>query len=403
MKYEITPREELYSRISKLQKSLQKSDINAAIISENCNLFYFSGMIQRSFLFIPAQGEPVLTVNGNLQRAREESRLKHVVPLQSLRYLDNVLTDFDLSVNGRVGLEFDVLPTSYYFNMQRDFKNAEFVDISESVRRLRMLKSSWELERIRRACKMTDDVMLEALRNIRVGMTELDVDAMLVAYSRRRGHQGQFRSHAYNQAIHYAHILFGRASALSTYVKGPLGGMGTTPSYPIGAGFNVITENQPLIIDFGVGLGGYISDMTRTFVIGKLPSELQRAYNLSQEIKYFMEAWIKPGKYCSELYEEILRMVKKHGLSRHFMGYGDNRVSFVGHGIGMELDEYPIISSNEDTFEKGMVFAFEPKFAFPYKGAVGLEDDYAVTDSGVERLTNYDDSIQVIQSGINPR
>lgn len=403
MKYEITPREELYSRISKLQKSLQKNDINAAIITENCDLFYFGGMIQRSFLFIPAQGEPVLAVNGNLHRAREESRLKHIVPLQSLRYLDNVLTDFDLSVNGRVGLEFDVLPTSYYFSMQRDFRNAEFVDISESIRQLRMLKSSWELEHIRRACKMTDEIMQEALRSVRVGMTELDVDALLTAYSRRRGHQGQFRSHAYNQAIHYAHILFGKASALSTYVKGPLGGMGTTPSYPIGASFNVITENQPLIIDYGVGLGGYISDMTRTFVIGKLPRELERAHDVSREIKYFMEEWVKPGKACAELYEEILRIVQKRRLTNHFMGFGDCRVPFVGHGIGLELDEYPVIAANKEVFKKCMVFAFEPKFAFPDKGAVGIEDDYAVTDSGVERLTNYDDNILVIKSGNKPR
>lgn len=397
MRYELTPREEIYARVSRLQLALRQADINGALITENTDLFYFSGMIQRSFLFIPAYGEPVLAVTGNLERAREESPLKYIMPLDNVRNLDKLLTDFDLSVAGRTGMDYEVLPASYYLYLQQIFKNADFVDISEIVRRLRMVKSPWEVERVRLACKMQNEVMDETIRFVKVGMTELDIDAHLTAYIRRKGHQGQFRTRGYNQAIHYAHILFGKASAMATYVKGPLGGMGTTPAYPIGSGFNVITQDQPLVIDFGVGIGGYISDMTRTFVIGRLPAGMVKAHQLAREIKRFVIEWVKPGKSPAELYGLILEKVSKAGLENNFMGFGNNRMPFVGHGIGLELDEYPVIASNFNLpFEAGMVFSLEPKFVFPEKGAVGIEDDFAVTADGLELLTTYNDDILVI-------
>ncbi|HJX04111.1 MAG TPA: M24 family metallopeptidase, partial [Dehalococcoidia bacterium] len=314
MRYELTPRDELYARISKFQRQLQNQSIEAALIQENSDLFYFSGSIQRSILFIPAQGEPVLAVSGNLQRAGEESRLKYIVPLESQRQLDKLLTDFDLAVSGRIGLDMDVLPSSLYISMQNEYKNARFINISDIIRKLRMIKSAWEVDRIRRACKMQDEIMQETLRIVRVGMTELDIDALLTAYARRRGHQGQFRSRGFNQPIHYAHILFGKNSAIATYIKGPLGGMGVTPAYPIGSSFNVITENGPLIVDFGIGLGGYISDMTRTFVIGRLPRDMEKAHALSREIKYFLQEQVRPGKSPADLYREIISMVEKKGL-----------------------------------------------------------------------------------------
>ncbi|HJX04070.1 MAG TPA: M24 family metallopeptidase, partial [Dehalococcoidia bacterium] len=119
---------------------------------------------------------------------------------------------------------------------------------------------------------------------------------------------------------------------------------------------------------------------------------------LSREIKYFMQEQVRPGKSCAELYLEIIAMVEKKGLVQNFMGYGENRVPFIGHGIGLELDEYPVIAPNFNVeFQKGMVFAFEPKFVFPDRGAVGIEDDFAVTETGVELLTTFDDNIQVIK------
>jgi Xaa-Pro aminopeptidase len=243
-----------------------------------------------------------------------------------------------------------------------------------------------------------DGVMDLAKNTIKEGMTELELDAVLTAYTRKKGHMGFFRARSYNQDMNYCHVLFGEVSALSSYVKGPLGGKGTTPAIPLGAGFSVAVRNQPLVVDFGMGYRGYVSDMTRTFVIGKLPAELEKAFEVTREVKYFTRDWVRPGRSPADLYNKLIMLVKKRGFEDHFMGYMQNRVPFIGHGIGLEIDEYPVIAPMfKAEFAPGMVFALEPKMAFPGTGAVGLEDDFEVTDKGVELLTHYQDNIITVE------
>ena len=397
MEYQRTPREEIQSRITQFQKSLQDSDIAGALISQNVDLFYFAGTIQRCFLFIPAEGEAVLAVHGNLERAQEESSLSQVVPLKKSQQLAQVLSDFNYSVRGRIGLEMDVLPARYYLALRREHAEADFLDVSELVRKVRMVKSGYEISQIRKACQILNQVMLAAQRSIRPGMTELEVDALLGALARRLGHQGLLRMRGYNQEMFSAHVFCGKTATLSPTMNVPLGGLGTTPAIAQGASFNVITENEPLIIDFGVGINGYVTDMTRTFVIGKLCQKLQEAYSVAKEIKDFVEQWVTPGQSWSRLYREIIELVGQRGYQDYFMGYKGHQVAFVGHGIGLEIDEYPVIAPGfHEEFRENMVFALEPKLVFPDVGAVGVEDDYVVTKAGMERLTTYNDQVLTI-------
>ena len=397
MEYQRTPREEIQSRITQFQKSLQDSDIAGALISQNVDLFYFAGTIQRSFLFIPAEGEAVLAVHGNLGRALRESSLRQVAPLKKSQQLAQVLSDFNYSVRGRIGLEMDVLPARYYLALRREHAEADFLDVSELVRKVRMVKSGYEISQIRKACQILNQVMLAAQRSIRPGMTELEVDALLVALARRLGHQGLLRMRGYNQEMFSAHVFCGKTATLSPTMNVPLGGLGTTPAIAQGASFNVITENEPLIIDFGVGINGYVTDMTRTFVIGKLSQKLQEAYSVAKEIKDFVEQWVTPGQSWSRLYREIIELVRQRGYQDYFMGYKGHQVAFVGHGIGLEIDEYPVIAPGfHEEFRENMVFALEPKLVFPDVGAVGVEDDYVVTKAGMERLTTYNDQVLTI-------
>ena len=397
MEYQRTPREEIQSRIARFQKSLQDSDIAGALISQNVDLFYFAGTIQRSFLFIPAEGEAVLAVHGNLERAQKESSLSQVVPLKKSQQLAQALSDFNYSIRGRIGLEMDVLPARYYLALRREHAEADFLDVSELVRKVRMIKSEYEISQIRKACEILTQVMLEAQRSIRPGMTELEVDALLVALARRLGHQGLLRMRGYNQEMFSAHVFCGKTATLSPTMNVPLGGLGTTPAIAQGASFNVITENEPLIIDFGVGINGYVTDMTRTFVIGNLSQKLQEAYSVAKEIKDFVEQWVTPGRSWSRLYREIIELVRQRGYQDYFMGYKGHQVAFVGHGIGLEIDEYPVIAPGfHEEFRENMVFALEPKLVFPDVGAVGVEDDYLVTKAGMERLTTYNDQVLTI-------
>ncbi|MFC1871044.1 M24 family metallopeptidase [Chloroflexota bacterium] len=397
MQYELTPRGEIQSRTTLFQASLRDNGLEWAIITQNADLFYLSGTIQNCYLFVPAEGEPLLAVRGNLDRALQETGLNKVAPLKNIKHSATVLSDFNYTLRGRVGLEMDVLPVKYYFDLCREFPEADFYDVTEIIRKVRMIKSDYEISQIRKGCDILNQVMREAQQSIRPGMTELEVDSFLGALARRLGHQGRLRMRGYNQEMFYAHVLSGETAAIPSFLAAPLGGMGTTPAIAQGASYNTIVENQPIIIDFGVGINGYVTDMTRTFVIGNLPPELQQAYEFTVMVKNFMEEWVIPGRSCSSLYKEVLNLVHQKGYQDSFMGWKEKQVAFVGHGIGLEIDEYPLIApSFHHEFQRNMVFAFEPKLVFPGKGAVGVEDDYVVTETGVERITTYSDQLLTV-------
>ena len=110
-----------------------------------------------------------------------------------------------------------------------------------------------------------------------------------------------------------------------------------------------------------------------------------------------IEAEAKPGVTGEQLWEKSLAIAREAGLENHFMGYGSDRVRFVGHGVGLELDELPVLAPRQQTpLEPGHVIAVEPKFFFPGKGAVGLENTYLVTGTGVEKLTLSSEDLAVV-------
>ena len=161
-----------------------------------------------------------------------------------------------------------------------------------------------------------------------------------------------------------------------------------------GAGFRKIDRNEPIGVDYGVAINGYVGDQFRTYVIGTLPERLKKAHACSREILSLLVEKAQLGMSCAELYTTAAQKAEREGLADYFMGYGEGQVKFIGHGIGLEIDEYPIISPHFDmVLEKGMVLALEPKFVIPQKGVVGLEDDYLVTSAGLRRLTRTDQAL----------
>ncbi|MEJ2100980.1 MAG: M24 family metallopeptidase [Desulfobacterales bacterium] len=114
---------------------------------------------------------------------------------------------------------------------------------------------------------------------------------------------------------------------------------------------------------------------------------MEKAHDCAKEILALLLEKAQPGISCAQLYAAAVEKAAKEGLRDFFMGHGEGQVRFIGHGIGLEIDDYPIVSQNFDgVLEEGMVLALEPKFVFPQKGLVGLEDDYLVTSNGLKRL-----------------
>ncbi len=389
-----TPREELYRRIKKIQQYLRTKDIQAALIVQKADLFYFSGTCQDAHLLISAQGEPLLMVRKSFERALEETVLEKVVAVRSFKDIGaNIATV--TKGKGRIGLELDVLPVNLFFKYQKLLGPQEIVDVSGAIRQIRMIKTPYEIACLKESARLAAEVFYELPNLIKAGMTEIELAGRIELFLRVRGHQGNPRARAFNQEG-TAHILSGWNSAYPSFFDGPTGGSGLSPSFPQGPGFKKIDRNEPVLIDIATVLNGYIADHTRIFSIGSLPDKLVAAHNTALEIKRRIIKEAQPGTDGKKLYHIALGMAEKAGLAGHFMGYG-NSVSFTGHGVGLELDELPVLAKNISiNLQPGMIFALEPKFIFPGEGTVGVEDTFVLTESGPEQFTTLDDAVFIL-------
>ncbi len=385
----ITPATELGNRIEKLQKEMSIHSLEAVLILQNADLFYFTGAIQQGALYVPLQGEALYLVRKDYARARMESGLKEVVPFKSPRDIPGILSEFGYVVPETVGMELDVVPVSVMKRFQKGIGEFVVTDATPLIRNVRAVKSDYELGILKDAALIVDKVCKRVPEVLKEGMTDLELTAELEFVARKEGHQGLVRMRGFNSELFYGHAFSGPDSAVPTYSDTPLGGVGLNPSFPQGASYKTVRRNEPVTVDFSGVFDGYIVDQTRMFSLGELPEKLSKAY---VDMVLIMEHGKKiaiPGATWGGVYDECLQMACDMGYQENFMGSLGAQVSFIGHGVGVELDEYPFIARGFNDYElkENMVFAFEPKVVYPGLGAVGVEDTFWVGSDGLKHLT----------------
>jgi Xaa-Pro dipeptidase len=392
-----TPQEEIKSRIQHLQRELEKGEVEGALILQRVDLYYFTGTVQQANLYVPVTGEPILLANRNFQRARRETSIESVVPLKSLKKVPELLKQNGYTLPKTLGLELDVLPTNTYFTYQHLFEDSRIVDISHAIRSIRSVKSAHELELVREAARLADEVAGCVPGILREGMTELELAGKVEAEARRRGHQGILRMRLWGNELFFGHLMAGPAAAIPSYVSSPTGGEGPSPAVAQGAGFRPIQRHEPVLVDYVFAYHGYLADHTRIFSLGPLSDELLAAHEAMLGVSELIKKKARPGIKSGDLYEIALERTEELGYADHFMGGDRDRVRFVGHGIGLEVDEYPFLARGQELeLEEGMVIALEPKLVFPDKGVVGIENTHVVTPDGLEQLTRIDEGITVV-------
>ncbi|UUZ90402.1 Xaa-Pro peptidase family protein [Paenibacillus sp. P25] len=387
-------KDEYLRRVRRLQEKLNEQSLQGVMITQNVDLYYFTGSMQTGYCFIPAEGEPVFYVRRSVVRAQQESAVR-TEPLGSFRAFGAALAQAYPQLAQepgrpavRLAAEFDVLPVQQLQRLQTVPPHVEWKDGSVLIRETRMIKSPSELTSIREAARVIDAAFEDALTFLQPGVTELELISRIEHYIRRQGHLGIMRMRGYNQETLTGMVGAGEAAATPTYFDGPAGGLGLSPAAPQSASRRPIAADEPILVDIGRCIDGYVIDQTRTVVMGTPPDDLKRAYDTAGHILRSTEAWLKPGTVCEQLYLQSLQLAEEAGLSGHFMGFGGDQVKFLGHGIGLEIDESPVLARGfRYPLEPGMVIAVEPKFTFPGRGVVGIEDSYAITDSGFEKLT----------------
>lgn len=198
------------------------------------------------------------------------------------------------------------------------------------------------------------------------------------------------------------HLLAGDAGSLASFMNSPTGGYGPGPWAPYGAGARPIRRGEPILLDYSGEWGGYIADQTRMLSIGPLSAFWQDAYAAMRDVADYLEREVRPGITSGDVYDLALQRATTLGYGDNFMGPPDEespgqKVPFVGHGVGLELDEWPPLQRGTDgVLQSGMVLAVEPKLIYTGRGAIGIEDTYLLTDQGLHPLTFSSREIAVV-------
>ena len=380
------PDSECLARLDALRATLRAQRLDGAALVHATDVFYLSGTRQNAALWVPAEGEAILLVRKSLARAREESPLRDVRPFPSSKELAAAL-----GAPKRVGFTFDVVPGAVERFWARAL-GAELVDVSTPLRTQRSVKSPWELARMRDTAALLAGVYREIPSFLRAGMRELDLAAELEYRMRRAGNEGSPRLRGFNQEFFMGLAVAAGAATAPSYFDGPVTGRGLSASSPIGASVEAIPRDVPILLDYTAMKDGYVTDLSRIAVCGRLAPELARALDVALAIQDEVARRLRPGEIPSAIWARACELADAAGLGDRFMGPPGAQARFVGHGVGLELDELPVLAPGFDApLAAGQVLAVEPKFVFPELGAVGIENTFAVTDGGGARLAELDD------------
>lgn len=408
--YKLVPADEIKQRLKLAQNNLAESELDGLLILQNIDRYYFTGTFQDGILWLPTKGAPIFWVRRSLARAHQESPLQDIRPQPDN---SNKLADELRSAIGphsHVGLEMDVVPARLAARFQRLLpESCKISDASPLIRNLRACKSRYEISCIKKAAAIMDQVIEHAASVLTVGVSEIELMAELEHQARRLGHLGIVRMRGWNSELFFGHTISGDEAARRGYLDSPTNGLGLCAAFPQGASRNLIKEGVPVSIDFMVNYEGYLADLTRMFAINDPGKSVRRAHEAVLTLNRELVKTLRPGTECGEIFSRARKLARDFGFADYFLGHGPDQVNFVGHGVGLEVDEFPFIARGNRQFLKpGMVVALEPKLTFPPghnapppfnkipASAITTETTYLITEDTTIPLTISPEKINIL-------
>lgn len=383
--------QEVLLRIGRLRgAAVPAGRTGALLIADNAMLYYLTGRVYSGWAFIPVDENvnPVWFV-----RRPVELTGKDVVEVRKPEEIPSRLEALGISLPEAVGLEMDALPYSTITRLQAVFPGAESYTASPIVAAARSVKTPLEISMMERSGVIHTAVYHKIPSLFSPGMTDFELDVAIEHLSRLEGCLGQFRIAGKSMEFFMGNVLTGENADAPSPYDFALGGKGMDPSLPVGASGEEIKPGTTVSVDVNGDYTGYMTDMTRVFSYGDIPSEAKAAHECSLAIHREFRRMAVPGTKASDIYEMAARLAREAGFERYFMGHRQ-KAGFCGHGVGIEINETPVIAPrSRDILQAGNAIAMEPKFVIPHVGAVGIENTYIVTPEGARCITNAPEEI----------
>jgi len=389
------PPAELEARWSKVRGHLARlaPTSSGLLVFSRLNIYYLSGTLGNGLLWLPMDGRPVLLLRKGMGRAGLESPLDLVAPFKSFREAPDLLAGFGQPLGREIAVEMSGLTWAMAEMFKSRIQGVTFNPGDKALILARAVKSEWELKKLRQAGQRHQVALEETITGlIAPGMTENEIFRIVADTYLGLGHGGQIRMNAPGEEVFFGHVAAADSGNYPHYYNGPMGFRGIHPAQHCLGSDTVWAKKTILAIDNGFSFQGYVTDKTQVYWAGpenSLPDQARHAYAICVEAQDRAAEDLRPGVCPAEIWLKIKKFVSNTPFSQGFMGLGENQAPFLGHSIGLAVDEQPVIAQGFDQpFAAGTVIALEPKIGLPGFGMVGIESTYEITENGAVCLTS---------------
>ncbi len=390
-------KQELEQRLKNFYAEMQKADPSweTAVIVGKVNQYYFTGTMQDGMLVFKKDGNAYYFVRRSFERAREESVFDNIYPMESYKDAAEVAgQDFGLTY-----IESETITVGMLERMKRKFTVQSVKSMDSVLLSIRAVKSPFELAWMEESGRRHHRFFYEDVPSLmKEGISEADFAASLFPKMVRAGFQGMSRFAMFQNELVLGQIAFGTGSLYPTSFDGPGGATGISPAAPfLGSRERKLKRGDLVFVDVGFAVNGYNTDKTQVYMFGaNPPKEALEAHRACIDVQNSIAGKMRPGAVPAEIYNKVMDSLSDT-FKENFMGFGNRKVKFLGHGVGLHVDEMPLIAPGYKTpLEAGMTLALEPKKGIPGIGMVGVEDTFVVEKSGGRCITGGGSDIIVV-------
>lgn len=374
-------------RLKNFQKRLLELGIDSAILIHSRDVFYYCGTAQPSILVV-TPNDYYLIVRRALDFVLSETWIgSNKIASGDLKEALAKLRALGVQ-KGQIGLEMDVIPAELFLKIRQMFANYTPVNISKEILLQRMQKDEEEIELIKFACRIMNKGHLRVLEALSEGVTELELAAEIEYAHRKAGHEGTLSMRNFDFYIGHGPLSSGENLFKVSGFANTITGIGLSPAIPAGPSLRAVKKGDLVIADIPTCYYGYHCDETRTYVLGKPTSEVRSLFKSLREISDNVIFSLKEGLKCGDLFNTAYTNACKLGVNDYFLGLTPRKANFIGHGIGLDANEPPILFANSNfELRNNFVITIEIHLTHPQHGAVKLEDMVLIKENGHEILS----------------